>query len=77
MLEKYKYNTIALFWYAQLTKELGISIATLRNWTKFNNFPNQLPNFGRIIERGKDYDASTHLRPFPNMLGNYKYGILE
>jgi len=32
---------------------------------------------GRIIERGKDYDASTHLRPFPNMLGNYKYGILE
>ena len=74
MLEKYKYNTIALFWYAQLTKELGISIATLRNWT---NFPNQLPNSGKMIGRGKDYYASTHLRPFPNMLGNYKYGILE
>ena len=30
-----------------------------------------------MIGRGKDYYASTHLRPFPNMLGNYKYGILE
>ena len=32
----------------QLAKELGVSIATLRNWAKLNNFPNQLPNSGKI-----------------------------
>ena len=71
MLEKYKHNTIALFWYTQPTKELGVSIATPHNWTKLNNFPNQLPNNGKMIGRGKDYDPSTHLHPFLNMLGSY------
>ena len=27
--------------------------------------------------RGKDNDAFARLRPFPNMVGSYKYGHLE
>jgi len=32
---------------------------------------------GRMIGKGKDYDAFAHLRLFPNMGRSYKYGILE
>ena len=76
MLEKYKHKTIVLFWYTQLTKELGVSIARLRNWAKLNNFPNQLPNSGKMIGRGKDYDASSHLHPFAKVVGSYMHKII-
>jgi hypothetical protein len=32
---------------------------------------------GRMIERGKDYDAFDHLRFYPNLVGSYKHEIIE
>jgi predicted DNA-binding transcriptional regulator AlpA len=32
----------------KLAEELGISVATLRNWSKQTGFPNSLPQSGKI-----------------------------
>ena len=32
----------------QLAEELGVSIATIRNWSKQRGFPNPLPQSGKV-----------------------------
>jgi len=32
---------------SQLAEELGVSIATIRNWSKLDNFPSPITNSGK------------------------------
>ena len=32
----------------QLAEELGVSIATIRNWSRKHGFPNPLPKSGKV-----------------------------
>lgn len=33
---------------SQLAHELGVSIATIRNWSRQSDFPDPLPNSGKV-----------------------------